>query len=417
MKQTTLRLSVCALLAGFTASVAVARAPFEAVATTTGPTPITVTGSGSNLQDFVSSLINNTGSFAALNGNAWSGKSTFLGVPNAITFNTNAAGTSVTYGLSPIGFSKTFTGTSKADVDSQVNDFFEKNGSDTIAAFLKAIAKQSPLAVTDGNPNSATALSANSTFLGQGFTPADEIIDGIDSSAGGTEKPRYGGFGIGFNAGTFKAGDFKGQNYDFSISGLNIAIGDKARLVTPISLNYIKVEGAQIAGIGMNAALPIRFEVMNKDNPWNWRVTPSGGVSLRGSADLAGGALLWQAGVTNTVDYKANAKLVVCMINQLSTHHSIGITYGDYHFDPKVDQQIMKNGFRVVSPLTPRVIGDFFVVDSRFFKDAAVKSFETFGGSLSFRTTKNFNLSLGANYDTGTAFKAYSVGLSSAWRW
>ena len=56
-------------------------------------------------------------------------------------------------------------------------------------------------------------------------------------------------------------------------------------------------------------------------------------------------------------------------------------------------------------------------MDSRFFKQAAVKSFETFGGSLSFRATKSFNLSLGANYDTGTDFKAYSVGISSAWRW
>ena len=77
----------------------------------------------------------------------------------------------------------------------------------------------------------------------------------------------------------------------------------------------------------------------------------------------------------------------------------------------------MKNGLRAVTPFTRRVIGDFFIVDSRFLKAAAVKSFQTFGGSLSFRATKSFNLSLSANYDTGTDFKAYSVGMSSAWRW
>lgn len=411
----TLRLSACALLLGLTSAVAVARAPFEATASTITTVPVTVTASSSNFADFVSSLVNTNGQFAALNGSPYTASSTFLGVPNAVTFATNATGTSVTLGLTPIGFSRTFTGTSKADVDAQMKDFYQKNGSDTIAAFLKAIAERSPLAVTDGNPNSATALAANSIFTAQGFTPADEILSNLDES--GTDKPRYGGFGIGFNAGTFKAGDFKGQNYDFSITGLNFAVGEHTRLITPISLNYIKVEGASIAGLGFNAALPVRLRTMSKENPFNWRLTPVAGMAVRGSADLAGGALLWQAGLTNTIDYKANPKLVVCMVNQLTYHRSIGVTIGDYKFDPKIDQQILKNGLRIVSPLTPRIIGDFFIVDSRFIKSAAVKSFETFGGSLSFRASKSYNLSLGANYDTGSKFKAYSVGLSSAWHW
>ena len=403
------------VLLSLASSVAFARAPFEAVAITAGPSPVTVTATGSNLSDFVSSLINTNGQFAPLNGRAYTASSTFLGVPNAITFNTNATGTAVTYGLTPIGFSRTFTGASKQAVDDQIDAFFQKDGADTVARFLKAIAEKSPLAVTDGNPNSATALAAGSTFTGQGFTPADEIVAGLDDAAGG--KARFGGFGIGFNAGKFEAGDFKGTNYDFSITGLNVGLGERVRLVTPIALSFLKVEGAQVAGAGINFALPIRLRVMNKDNPFNWRVTPIAGVSLRGSADLAGGALLWQAGVTNTVDYKATPKLVVCMINQATFHRSIGVTYGDYRFDPKIDQQVLKNGLRLVSPFSPRVIGDFFAVDTRFLKAAAVKNFQTYGGSLSFRVTPSYNISLGANYDTGTRFKAYSVGLSSAWRW
>lgn len=403
------------MLFALASGAAFARKPFEAVAVTAGPSPVTVTAGGSNLSDFVSSLINTNGQFSALNGRAYTASSTFLGVPNAVTFNTNATGTAVTYGLTPIGFSRTFTGASKQDVDDQIDDFFRKNGADTIARFLKAIAEKSPLAVTDGNPNSATAVAAAGTFTGQGFTPADEILAGIDAATGG--NPRYGGFGIGFNAGKFEAGDFKGNNYDFSLTGLNVALGERVRLVTPISLGYLKVEGAQVAGAGINFALPIRFQVMNKDNPFNWRLTPLAGIGLRGSADLAGGALLWQAGATNTIDYKVAPKLVLCLINQFTFHRSIGINYGDYHFDPKIDQQIMKNGVRAVTPLSPRVIGDFFVVDTRFLKAAAVKGFQTYGGSLSFRATPSYNLTLGANYDTGDRFKAYSIGLSSAWRW
>lgn len=409
-------LSVSVLAFALTAVVAVAKKPFEAVATTVGPLPINVSGSGSNLSDFISGIINTNGQFAALNGNAYTARSSFLGVQNAITFNTNATGTSVTFGLAPINFSKTFTGATKQAVDDQIDDFFQKSGADTYAAFLKAIAAQSVIAVTDGNPNSATALGAASTFTSQGFTAADEFSVAFDEGAG-DEKPRYGGFGIGFNAGKFEAGDFKGNNYDFSLSGLNIGLGDKVRLLTPISLGFLDVDGAKVAGAGINVALPIRLLLMNKTNPMNWRVTPIAGLSLRGSEDLASGALIWQAGVANTIDYKVAPKLVVCLINQATLHRSIKVEYGDYRFDPKIDQQILKNGVRFVTPLTPRLIGDFFVVDTRFLKEAAVKSFQTFGASLSLRATKSFNLSLGANYDTGTRFKAYSVGLSSAWRW
>lgn len=419
MKNKLLRLVRTSLL-GFLPAVLLAQSnkPFEAVATTTGAVPITITASSSNLEDFLSSLINTKGQFAALNGNPYTARSTFLGVQNAITFNTNSTGTAVTLGLTPIGFTRTFTGATKESVDDQIDDFFQKNGAETLAAFLKAIAKESPIAVTDGNPNSVTALAAGSTFTGQGFTGADELASAFDDvDAGGGEKSRFGGFGIGFNAGKFEAGVFEGNNYDFSLSGLNIGFGDNVRLLTPISINYLDIEGAEVAGAGISLALPIRLRTMSKDNPVNWRLTPLAGVSLRGSVDLASGALIWQAGAANTIDYKVAPKLVVCLINQFTFHRSIEVTYGDYSFDPDVDQQILKNGVRLVTPFTKRLIGDFYVVDTRFLKAAAVKSFQTFGASLSLRATKSFNLSLGANYDTGDQFKAYSVGLSSAWRW
>lgn len=398
--------------------------PFEATATTTDTGPnITLSAAGNNLSDFVSSLINTSGQFSLLNNRSYFASSTFLGVKDAITYNTiiGTTGVSVTYALKPINFTKTFTGPNKNDVENQIDDFFKKNGAQTIADFLAAIAKQSTIAVTDGNPNAATAIGANNTFTNQGFTPADQLADSLDStSAGATAaaaKPRFGGFGIGFNAGHFKAGGFEGDNYDFSFSGLNIGLGDSVRLLTPVYANYVKVSGAQIGGVGGTIALPITVHLMSKDNPWNWRITPSAGLGARVSVDLAGGAALWQAGISNTLDFKVAPKLVVGVVNQISEHKSIAIDQGDFHFDPKIDQQILKNGLRLVAPLTRRVIADFFVIDTRFLKDASVKSFQTYGGSLSLRATPSFNLSLGGNYDTGTNFEAYSVGLSSAWRW
>jgi len=401
--------------------------PFVASATTTLPANnITLTASGSNFETFVDDIIAAEGQFQQLSGKPFAGSSTFLGVQNAIVFQVNATGTVVSFGLAPINFSKTFTGTSSSDVSSQITDFFKKNGAQTISDFLAAIAKQSTIAVTDGNPNAATAIAANDSFMTLGFTPAEQTADTLASSndsgpgamgAGTAEKPRFSGLAIGFNAGTFTSGAFSGTSYDLSSSGFNIRLTDRVRIVTPLYLNYVKVSGAQIGGFGGSLAVPVTIRVIDKDSPWAWRLTPSFGLGGRVSVDLAGGTALWQAGLTSAIDYKVGPKLMLGVINQLTEDKSIAVKDGDFNFDPHVDQQILKNGVRFVTPIKPRLIGDFFIVDSRFLKDAAVKSFETFGASIAMHVTEKFNLRLGANYDIGTQFRSYSAGLSSAWQW
>ena len=405
-------------LLGLATAVVRADQPFFATATTSGSQVFTVSAGGNNLSDFVSSLVNTKGDFQSLKGFAYTGSIRWLGVANAITVGANTGQTSVTLNFNPIGVNKVFNGSSAQDVDDQIDDYFKKDGLDVMARFLKAISAQSAIAVTDGNPNSATVSAAGNLFMTQGFTPTDEIADGLDNSnsAGPATKPRFGGFAIGFNSGHFKAGAFSGTNTDFSASVLNFG-GEQVRFVAGIGASLLDVEGAKVYGATVNFSLPIRFQTMSKDNPYNWRLTPVAGISARASADLGDGALLWQAGLVNTIDYKVAPKLVVCMVNQFTFHKSISLNYDDYSFDPRIDQQMAKNGFRFVTPLTPRVIGDFFVLDTRYLKTAAVKSFETFGASVSLRATKTFNLGLAANYDTGSNYKAWSVGLSSAWHW
>jgi hypothetical protein len=393
---------------------------FQATATTTLPANnITITAGGSNFLDFLDALTKTQGQFALLDNKPYNASATFLGVPNAIGFTTNASGSNITMTLNPIGFSRTFTAANKDQVNDLIDDFFEKEGIATISEFLKAIAKNSAVAVTDGNPNSATAVAANGSFQSQGFTPADEIAAGADAGApgGGGTKPRFGGFGIGFNGGRFKAGTFEGDTFDLSLTLLNLGFGERVRLVVPTSLNYLKVAGAQVAGAGVNFALPIRFAVMGKESRWNWRLTPMAGASMRASVDLAGGALLQQFGAVNSLDFRVGPKFVLCVVNQLTQHKSVKLEYGDYSFDPQVNQQILKNGLRLVTPLTRRLTGDLFAIDTRFLKTAAVKQFHSFGGSISLRATQGFNLGLAANYDSGTAFKSYGIGLSSAWKW
>ncbi len=406
----------CAVLFLGPAWVIAGQLPFQATATSADALPATtITAASGKYFDFLDTLVNSQGAFQPLNNRPYTAAMTFLGVPNAVRYVSNAAGTSVNVLLTPTGFTRTFTGASKQAVDDQIKQFFKKDGGPVVADFLKAVARTSPIAVTDGNPTAATAVAAAAVFTSQGFTSADELADA--SAAAGGAAPKFGGLSFGLNAGHFEAGPFEGKFYDFSAT-LAAFGGGIIRLEIPASLNFLKLDGgSKVGGAAINVCLPIQLHKMTKTDPWNWRVTPLLGLGARGSVDLASLAPLWQGGVINTVDYRATDKLVVSMVNQLTLHKSLGVSYDDLDFDPRINQQILKNGVRCSTPLSPVITLDGFVVHTHFFKEAAVNNFWTLGGAGTYRLTPKWNLALGFNYDTGDNFKSYGFGFSSAWKW
>src|SRR5687768_1670696 len=116
--------------------------PFTATTVTTDNLPqVVLSSSESNFFDFFDSILNARGPFQALTGRAYNGNMAFLGVQNAIQFDSNTAGTAVNITLAPIGFNRTFTGASRQAVDDAVEDFFKSDGAQVIADFLREIAK------------------------------------------------------------------------------------------------------------------------------------------------------------------------------------------------------------------------------------------------------------------------------------
>jgi hypothetical protein len=418
------------LVIALLAPAARAASPFEVQAVSSSPA-FDHTQDYSSFPDLVSDVIQNQGNFSALaSSNSFFAAIKFLGVANALNVNFTDTGspgpTAVSVTLSSPGVgnvvNQSFSGPDRPNVEQQIKDYFLKDGSAQVGNFLAAIAKQSAIAVTDGNPNSSTAQQSNSTFFAQGFTPsADLPFDTASAAAsdaaadGASGGSRFYGYGIGFNSGQFKAGGIKGEVSDLSLP-FGYRFTDRVSIAGALGVNYVTIDDAKIYGVGLTLGVPIRVEIMNKTNPWNWRLTPLLGISARGSEDLAGGGVIWMGGLTNTVDYRVNSKLILGMVNQLTTHQSMAVKYGSTKFDPQIDQQILKNGIRAVTPLNSRLIGDVFVIQTNFLQDAAVESFTTFGGSLSFRLTPKFNVTLGGNFDTGDNYESWSVGLSSAWR-
>ncbi len=410
------RLLATGILAAFLPVVVSAADLFE-VFVTNGTD--TVHAGDSNVLDLVEKLVNTEGRFAAFEGTNFNGTLRYQGIPDAIRFQQNNNGSGVIY-FDLIGESYNYAN------EDDLEDFLKDNGEGLYARFLKEVAKRSAVSVTDGNPSSTTASSTRVDFQNFGMTPLGEFDFGEGAILAAEEGVGLGGFGLGFNSGRFEADvagvSYEGQFAEVGFAWLNVGLGDRVRLVAPVSASYLEIEGTAVYGVSQSFALPIRILQMNKTARWNWRLTPIGGVNVRVSPDALSGSLLWNAGLVNSIDYRVNRRLIVCLINQATLFRSIPVAYSGYSFDAEIDQLIAKNGVRFVTPITRRLLGDVFVVRTDFLEDAAVENFYTFGASVAFKATKRFSVTLGANYDIGETdtddeFKSYSVGLSSAWRW
>jgi hypothetical protein len=386
--------------------------PFVVVVTST--TLPTLTADYSSFPNLLNDLLNVRGGFAPYANTDFSATLAFLGVSHAIMADSNPAGTQVELLIPGINFTRTFSGQTRSDVENQIHDFFIKDGSGVVGDFLSYIARHSAVAVTDGNPSSSTAIMANASFLSNGFTPADEITF-VGTGTAAAAQANFSGLGIGFNSGSFTANGISGTFNDLAMP-FKLRLSDRVSLSGSVPLNLLSVEGAKIYGVGLNLGLPVRILVMDKENPTNWRLTPLVGISARGSEDLAGGGVIWMAGLNSAVDYRVSEKLIVCVVNQFTVHRSLTVKYSTYKFDPNVSQEMLKDGVRLVTPLSSRTTGDVFVIETNYLKDAAVQSFTTIGTSLSYRITPKSNITLGANFDTGRDYRSWSVGLSSAWK-
>ncbi len=138
-----------------------ADSPFEVLAVSSSPA-FNHTQDYGSFPTLVSDVLKNQGNFSALAGsNSFFAAIKFLGVSNALQVNFNDSGipgpTRVSVSLNSPGvgnvINHSFSGPDRPDVEEQIKNFFLNNGSAQVGNFLAAIAKQSAIAVTDGNPN------------------------------------------------------------------------------------------------------------------------------------------------------------------------------------------------------------------------------------------------------------------------
>jgi hypothetical protein len=307
--------------------------------TATG-TSSSVTAQGSNVINLTENLINEDKQFSSLAGQNISASLTYGGVPHAIEFTENASQTSATLTIPVTGFSKTFTGTSASDLQTQITDFVKSDGAAAYSSFLQAIDNKSVVAALDGNPQAATAEIASDAYSRYGTQPTfDQPLQG---------PGHWTISNIDGNGGITRASGFDGSYGGVTLSGY-YRLTDNLYLADGILAEYNNVGGAEVVTVDENVGLPIRIILRPDDTTgFAWQVTPWGFIGISGSYDEAEGAVLVGGGATSNLSYKFNNNVTLGLIDQGNYTGHIGVTVENYNFDVPIDQWILQNGLQAV---------------------------------------------------------------------
>lgn len=376
---------------------------------------------GNSLLPLVDKIINGKGEFAAFAGPgaAYVGTLQYGNVQNAMSFSMNALRTSATLSIPSIGFSRTFTGANQADLETQIENFLKKDGSSVYGQFLKSMAAQSLVAVTDGNPNSTTANAAAQSYQNYGMTFAETREEQEAPKGGGGDRVAL---GVIADIGAFDANGIKGTAYSLPMFA-RFKLTERVGLNLDIPLNYIDIEGAKVFGLGLGVAVPVKVILKSKETPWFWQLTPFGGANASASKDLLAGGMIANGGLNSVLAYDFGS-FTLSMGNHFSLHEGIPLTYESYKFDPGVSQQILKNGLKLDVPIGQRWIFDVYAVHTKFLAAAALDQYVTVGGEIGYRlgakptATKKGGgyLKLGLYADVGENFSSAHAQVGTSWK-
>jgi hypothetical protein len=347
-----------------------------------------------SLPDLIDDLINAEERFEVFDGQAFNANLTYGGVPNAMLFSTNAAGTSATLTIPSTGFTRTFTGDSRDDVQDQIEDFLLEEGAREYARFLEEINRRSLLGVVDGNPRATTAIMSDHAFtaFGLGRSP----LARLDSPARGNVASS---FRFDFEGGVTN-NDEADETFFTGALGTGFAGENLGVTLTSIT-NYRDVDGSQLFSVGFELGVPFFvIKPTDAERSWSWQLTPHASVSGGASYDLAAGGTQWGIGITSALSYRLD-RWVFTLANQITHYDGFSLNIGEYEFDTLVEQQVVKNGVGVAY-LTGWGFVDAGISYTNFLQDAAIDGYfsPTVGVGLMFGEASGFRVGYKGDFDS-----------------
>ena len=339
-----------------------------------GGSGATVTAGGSNIINLANNLINEQQQFAALAGQGFSASINYGGVPSAVVFTENPSQTQATLSIPLTGFTKTFTGASASDLQTQIKDFVESDGESAYSQLILAIDKESAVAAIDGNPQSSTAYLADDAFNHYGL---------LATQTGQMQDPDHNSqFTIDGGGGTSRAEGFDGNFANFDI-GSQWDINGSVAIATDTAFLYRSVSSSEVYTVGQNLGIPITIiPRQGTDSGLRWQITPWGFIGLSASYDQAVGTLLVGGGGTSSLSLRTG-DLTFTLADQADYIGNAAVHVDDYNFDVPIDQWIVKNG----GDVSWQILGSPWFIDggaaySNFLHHAAIPNYWTaFGGA------------------------------------
>lgn len=375
---------------------------------TNNDTGATLTAGGSSIIDLIDDAVNTDRDFSQFEDANATFSLQYGNVRNAMTLTKTADNLSTTLTIPSTGFSRTFTSRdgTQEDVKNQIEDFLKKEGSRAVKDFLKEMAKQSNIAVSDGNPNATTAKFALWTYNNFGMHQSLTAMRSTDENgekAGNNPQLR-------FNAGgnIFSVGDFDGQaaSVDSSITQYwHERIGTTLGFLA----SWHDIEGAHAFNIGVQLGVPIRILLQKERMPISWQVTPNALIGAGASADIGAGGLVYGFGGTSIISWTPLSRWTFSIANMWNHYSGQKLSFDDYEIDPGVNQDVLKNGLRADFRFGEGWRAYAGISATNLLKEAAIDFWYTPEIGISYRSRGGTSFEVGYAGDFGDDYKAHGI--------
>jgi hypothetical protein len=345
--------------------------------------PVALTVGDSSFPDLISSAIKAQDQFAVFGNRASTSVLNYAGVQNAMRVTVNATGTQADFAVPIIGYQRVFTGPNRDAIEDQIEAFLKNDGADVYRRFLEAINRSSLVAVSDGNPNSTTARTADTIFRDAGFGGTDSVLESLHAGDIGQRLT----LGLMGTLGSYRAGGFEGDSYSIPLS-FGYEFNPRVSAKFSVPLVYQEVEGSKIYQGGFITNVPVKVigdgASGGSASPWRWEVTPTVGLAAGGSADYAAGSMMMVGALTSMLSYDFGS-FKLTMGNHVSVLEGIAMDVGGYDVGGDVSQQIVKNGLKVSVPFLEKWVAELYAICTNFLQDASVQDYYTVGAQVGYR--------------------------------
>lgn len=305
----------------------------------------------------------------------------FRGIPMSVTAASNSS--AMRLQIPAIGVDLTFDGGNRDASQTQLEDWFKKNGGEMVSRLMKKLAEQTALDPIAGNPNSVMAQSVAGDFS-RGFMNTASSLRAEAQAAASTAvgEKSANTMTLAARFGSLSQGGVKSQSVSLPL-GYTFRFQDPQQSISlSLPITMVDVEGSKSysGGLGLGYSHPLTR---------NWILTPALGYMITGSPDMASAGQVVSGSLTSSYSLPLG-RYQISMGNMAGYYRTLRLSIGDYSFDPKIQNYVVRNALMLYLPTEFLIKGtglEIFGIDTRYLGDALfIDNYEEVG--LSFGKTK-----------------------------